>query len=266
MNPFTPPLTFAGLWFYFGTRGGRAFRALGCTFAVLVLVLAILDAKPYTLALAYPMLFAGGAVIVERLGGRAGRILKPVYVAVLLISGLLLAPLAMPILPPAAFGATYGSLSGTTNAAAAQSEQGVFPQPLGDRFGWNGMVKTVGKIYDELPAGERSRACIFTCNYDEASALDFLGGRRGLPPAISGHNTYYLWGPGGCTGEVLITVGLSREEVEVGYASVRRAATIACRYCMPEEDGALCTWPPGPKSRSKGCGPEPGTTSESGPV
>jgi hypothetical protein len=197
MNPFTPPLTFAGLWFYFGTRGGRAFRALGCTFAVLVLVLAILDAKPYTLALAYPMLFAGGAVIVERLGGRAGRILKPVYVAVLLISGLLLAPLAMPILPPAAFGATYGSLSGTTNAAAAQSEQGVFPQPLGDRFGWNGMVKTVGKIYDELPAGERSRACIFTCNYDEASALDFLGGRRGLPPAISGHNTYYLWGPGG---------------------------------------------------------------------
>jgi hypothetical protein len=154
----------------------------------------------------------------------------------------------MPILPPAAFGATYDSLSGTTNAAAAQSEQGVFPQPLGDRFGWNGMVKTVGKVYDELSAGERSRACIFTGNYGEASALDFLGGRRGLPPAISGHNTYYLWGPGGCTGEVLITVELSREEVEGGYASVRRAATIACRYCMPEEDGAPVYVATGPKA------------------
>jgi hypothetical protein len=146
------------------------------------------------------------------------------------------------------FFGSYGSLSGTTNAAAAQSEQGVFPQLLGDRFGWNGMVKTVGKVYDELPAGERSRACIFTGNYGEASAFDFLGGRRGLPPAISGHNTYYLWGPEGCTGEVLITVGLSREEVEGGYASVRRAATIACRYCMPEEDGAPVYVATGPKA------------------
>jgi hypothetical protein len=100
------------------------------------------------------------------------------------------------------------------------------------------MVQTVGKVYDELPARKRSRACIFTDNYGEASALNFLGEKRGLPPAISGHNTYYLWGPGGCTGEVLITVGLPREEVDGGYASVRRAATIACRFCVPEENGA----------------------------
>src|SRR5215203_5607919 len=237
MNPFTLPLTFAGLWFYLGTREGRPYRALGWAFVVLVIVLALLAAKPYALAPAYPLLFAGGATVFERYGGPAGVILKPLYVGFLLLSGVLLAPLAMPILPPAAFASTYGSLSGTTNAAAGQSEQGVFPQPLGDRFGWESMTRTVARVYEALPAKERSRACIFTSNYGEASAVNFLGERRSLPETISGHNTYYLWGPGRCTGEVLITVGLPRKEVEGGFARVRRAATIDCRYCMPEEDG-----------------------------
>jgi hypothetical protein len=44
-----------------------------------------------------------------------------------LVSGLLLAPLAMPILPPATFAATYGFLSGTGNAAAGQDAQGIYP-------------------------------------------------------------------------------------------------------------------------------------------
>jgi 4-amino-4-deoxy-L-arabinose transferase-like glycosyltransferase len=237
MNPFTLPLSFAGLWFYLGTREGRPYRALGWIFVILALVLAILAAKPYTLSPAYPTLFAGGAIVFARFGGRARRILRPLYVALLLLSGVLLAPLAMPILPPATFASTYGSLSGTGNAAAGQEAQGVFPQPLGDRFGWENMTKAVASAYDGLPARERSGACVFTSNYGEASALNFLGGHYGLPPAISGHNTYFLWGPDGCTGKALITVGVPREEVEQGYAAVERAATITCRYCMPEENG-----------------------------
>jgi hypothetical protein len=236
MNPLTLPLSFAGLYFYFGTQDGRPYRALGWTFVVLAFVLALLGAKPYSLAPAYPILFAGGAIIVERLGGRAGGLLKSAYVVVLLVSGLLLAPLAMPILPPATFAATYGFLSGTGDAAAGQEAQGIFPQPLGDRFGWDTMTRTVAGTYDGLPAEERARACIFTSNYGEASALNFLGERYGLPPAISGHNNYYLWGPGICTGEVMITVGLARGDVGQLYAGVERAATVTCRYCMPEEN------------------------------
>jgi hypothetical protein len=237
MNPLTLPLSVAGLYFYLGTREGRPYRALGWTFAILVVVLALLAAKPYTLSPAYPMIFAGGAIVFARFGGRAWRTLRPLYVALLLLSGALLAPLAMPVLPPAAFASTYGSLSGTGNAAAGQEAQGVFPQPLGDRFGWENMTKTVASAYDGLPARERSRACVFTSNYGEASALNFLGEERGLPPAISGHNTYYLWGPGRCTGEVMITVGVPRDQIERGYAVVERTATITCRYCMPEENG-----------------------------
>jgi hypothetical protein len=236
MNPLTVPLSLTGLYFYLSTQRGKPYRALGWTFVVLVFVLALLGAKPYFLAPAYPMLFAGGAIVVERISGRAGELVKWVYVGLLLISGLLLAPLAMPILPPATFATTYGFMSGAGNASAGQQTQGAFPQYLGDRFGWETMTQTVAKVYEELPSAERSQACIFTSNYGEASALNFLGERYDLPPAISGHNNYFLWGPGRCTGEVMITVGLSRDEVEQSYASVVRAATITCRYCMPEED------------------------------
>jgi len=237
MNPLTLPLSLAGLWFYFSTHGGKPYRTLGWTFVVLLALFTLLGAKAYFLSPTYPMLFAGGAVVVERLGGRVGRLLiKPVYVVLLLLSGLLLAPLAMPILPPATFANSYGFMSDTGNASAGQQGEGVFPQYLGDRFGWDTMTRTVAGVYDDLPAAELSRVCIFTANYGEASALNFLGDRYGLPPAISGHNSYYLWGPGACTGEVMITVGLSRGEVERGYAVVERATTNTCRYCVLEEE------------------------------
>jgi Dolichyl-phosphate-mannose-protein mannosyltransferase len=236
MNPLTLPLSLAGLWFYFGAQSGKPYRVLGWAFLVLLTLFTLLGAKAYFLSPAYPMLFAGGAVVVGRFGGRVGRIAKPFYAASLVLSGLLLAPLAMPILPPATFASTYGFMSDTGNASAGQEGAGVFPQPLGDRFGWVTMTRTVASVYDDLPAVERSRACVFTANYGEASALNFLGERHGLPPAISGHNSYYLWGPGGCTGEVMITVGLPRGEVERGYAAVERAATNTCRYCVLEEE------------------------------
>lgn len=239
MNPFTLPLSLLGLWFYFGTRGGRTYRTLGWAFLVLLSIFTVLGAKAYFLSPAYPMLYAGGAVLVEGLGGRVANLLKPVYAALLLVSGLLLAPLAMPILPPTVFAKYYGFMSDTGNASAGQEGEGVFPQPLGDRFGWNSMARTVASVHDDLPAKKRTRACVFTSNYGEASAINFLGGRYGLPPAISGHNNYYLWGPGECDGEVMITVGVPRGQVEQFYSGVRKAATNTCRYCvLEEEDGA----------------------------
>ena len=50
--------------------------------------------------------------------------------------------------------------------------------------------------YRSLPPEDRSRACVFGRNYGEAGAIDFFGARDGLPRAVSGHNSYYLWGPG----------------------------------------------------------------------
>jgi len=98
------------------------------------------------------------------------------------------------------------------------------------------MVATVARAYDELPAEERKRACILTGNYGEAGAVDFYGPKYGLPGAISGHNSYFIWGPGDCTGEVVISVGVPSETLRSVFGEVEQVDKVRCRYCMPDED------------------------------
>jgi len=153
----------------------------------------------------------------------------------------------MPILSPPTLIKTYGeSTLSSANSTGASGETGPLPQNLGDRLGWNTMVATLAQAYDTIPAGEKTQACIFTENYGEASAVNFLGRDLGLPEAISGHNSYYIWGPGSCTGKVLITVGYSLSSIKQAYANVTLLATISCEYCMSLENNQpvyLCTNP-----------------------
>lgn len=91
-------------------------------------------------------------------------------------------------------------------------------------------------VHERLPSEERSESCILTGNYGEAGAIDFFGAEYGLPGAISGHNNYYLWGPGGCTGDVVISVGVPLERLEAVFGAVERMDTVTCEYCMPDEN------------------------------
>jgi len=222
MNPIAVPLAAAGLIFYFRPTGAR-YRLLGWTFVFVYLVLTLLRTKAYFLAPAYPILFAAGAVVFERFKLRPRLAwIRPAYVALLALSGILLAPDVMPILPPATLARVYPAYS----------------QPLGDRFGWDSLTRTVEQVYAALPPAQRAQACVLTSNYGEAGALQQLAPPGRLPPVISGHNNYYLWGPGTCTGQVLILVGFSPSDlqgVHALYANLTLAATQRCQYCVAYE-------------------------------
>ena len=220
LNPLAVPLAAAGLVFYFRQSGAR-YRLLGWTFVFVYLVLTVLGTKPYFLAPAYPILFAAGAVVFERLRLRPWLAwLRPAYVALLALAGILIAPEVMPILPPATTMHMYGTLL------------------LADRFGWDSLTRTVEQVYAALPPQQRARACVLTSNYGEAGALQLLGRPGRLPPVISGHNNYYLWGLGRCSGQVLITVGYAPADIQraqARYAHVTLAATQRCQYCVAYE-------------------------------
>ena len=79
-------------------------------------------------------------------------------------------------------------------------------------------------------------AAIFTSNYGEAGAIDVLGRSAGLPFALSGHNNYWLWGPGAATGDVFIALTQSRQRLEARWEDVRQVGTIECQHCMPYEN------------------------------
>jgi len=94
------------------------------------------------------------------------------------------------------------------------------------------MVEAVARVYRSLPPDERAKAAIFCENYGEAAAVDFFGPRYGLPKAISGHQNYFLWGPRGYTGEVVILVGAGEEDARENFESVEVAATLDNPYAL----------------------------------
>jgi hypothetical protein len=238
MQPPTLPLWLAGLLYYLFSRDGRPYRALGWIYVMLFVLFMVQNARFYFLAPAYPMLFAAGAVVFERFLARRGwNWPKPAYVAVLAISGIVVAPITvLPVLPVETLARVTGSAGGDAGVQVETREVGQLPQNFADRFGWENLVATIAGAYEGLRPEERESACILTGNYGEAGAVDFFGPEYGLPGAISGHNSYFIWGPRGCSGEVVISVGVSSETLREVFGEVQQVDTVRCRYCMPDED------------------------------
>ncbi len=237
MSFLNVPIFLIGLYFYLKSSEGSQLRAFGLAYVLLCLFMTVLNMKPYYLAPIYPVLYAGGALVIERSSISRKRVFRwfgsRPYIACLAVIALLLSPIAMPILPPPTVINSYGV-----------GDYQVSPLP--DRFGWSGLVTNLSIAYDGLPASLRSQACIFTSNYGEASAVNFFGGTLGLPKAISGHNNYYVWGPGSCTGQVLITIGIPLSTMQRAYTNVTLLMTNECSFCISYERVLpvyLCTNP-----------------------
>jgi hypothetical protein len=152
----------------------------------------------------------------------------------------------MPVLPVETYIA-YASFLGQEPSTDEQKEVGKLPQFYADMFGWETMVKTIAGVYRKLTPEEQSRCVIFTGNYGEAGAIDFLGKKYNLPRAISGHNNYWIWGLGEKTAEVVIFFGgPDLETLRRLFKNVEIAATFTCNYCMPYENNTpvfLCKDP-----------------------
>jgi hypothetical protein len=230
-NPFTAPLWLAGLGSLLLASVMRPFRPLGWMYLVVLVVFMLQHAKPYYLSPAYPALLAAGAVAVERLQRRWLRAAVALW---LVIGGVVVGALAIPALSLP----TYLRVARQLGISAPQEERGhtaEMPQVLADRFGWENMTATIARVYRALPPAQRAHAAILGGNYGEAAAVDFFGPRFGLPKAISGHNNYWLWGPRGASGDVVISVGIPRADLERNFAAVEQAAIVVSPYALPGE-------------------------------
>jgi 4-amino-4-deoxy-L-arabinose transferase-like glycosyltransferase len=237
-QPLTLPVWLAGVWYFFSADRGR-YRALGWTYIVILAVFIVQGAKGYYLSPVYPMLFAaGGAQLDALLRAAAPRRTEAAYAALIAAGGLVTAPLALPLLPPQALFAYMNAFPIPTRVKAERHETGWMPQLFADRFGWHSMAATVAAVYNSMPQREKSSTAIFASNYGEAGAIDFFGPAMGLPHAVSGHNSYYLWGPPPDDPRTVIAIGEPRRVLSQVCAEVTQAAATHCEYCMPDENGA----------------------------
>jgi hypothetical protein len=235
MNPATLPLWLGGLVWLFGSRAGRRYYAIGTIYLVTLAEFIILHGKSYYLAPAYPMLLAAGGVAIERVFAMRLTWLKPALLAMILIAGALFAPVIVPILSPdklvGYMRAIHFEPPRTETAHTAS-----LPQIFADQFGWEQMVGSVAHVYHHLHPEDEKRAAIFCQNYGEAGAIDFFGPKLGLPPAISGHQNYFLWGPRDWTGDVVLVLDTDDEDERKLFASVQDLGQIVSSpWAMPFE-------------------------------
>jgi hypothetical protein len=233
LNPLNVLIWLPGLGFLLFHREAKQFRFLAFTYLAFLAVMMALHGKDYYLAPIYPMLFAAGAVFWEKFTELRPlfRRLRRTLPTVVIISGMVAAPFALPILSPEKFLA-YSKALGITPPRTETSMSGLLPQHFGDEFGWQEMVATVAGVYHALPPEQQTKTAILGGNYGEAGAIDFFGPRYGLPKAISAHQNYYYWGPREYTGESVILLGWRLKDAQYWCGTVEKGPENAPYYGM----------------------------------
>jgi 4-amino-4-deoxy-L-arabinose transferase-like glycosyltransferase len=227
----------AGLRFLWRS-GVPLWRALVWAYGLLFVIFALTTGgKAYYLVGAYVYLLAAGAVAIDGwLAARPGR-LRALLVGTG-ITTLVALPVVLPVLPATDAGYTY-----KLNSVPAES------------IGWPQLVATVHGVWTSLPPARQASAVIFASNYGEASAINLLGQGSGLPQAVSGHNTYWWWGPGNPDATTVVAVmpgPAGGGDGNVAYlrqffTSVRAVATLSNPYDVTNQEFHghvyLCTGP-----------------------
>lgn len=219
------PLWIAGLYFYLFSPQGKRFRALGWMYLVPLLLFVAAKGRGYYLAAAYPMLYAGGSVWGERWLASLHRswaaVVRVLAWAALLADVVLISAIVLPVTP--------------VNSAwwkFAVDKNG----DLREEIGWPELAQTVAQIRDSLPAADRERLGILAGNYGEAGAINLYGPRYGLPPVISGTNSFWARGYGDPPPETLIVLGLSRRYVDANFSDCELAAHTWNPYGVENEE------------------------------
>ncbi|MGH7682179.1 MAG: glycosyltransferase family 39 protein, partial [Candidatus Eiseniibacteriota bacterium] len=238
LNVGSAPIWIAGLLFgLFSRESGRGRILSWMYLSVLVLLMVQGTSRASYLAPAYCGLFAMGAVAIERASAEGRRTwLRPATAVLTVAFGIVALPMALPLLPVGTF-VRYQAALGMSPRTDERQQMGVLPQGYADMFGWEELTALVAKAYARLSPEERAHCRVFGQNYGEAGAIDVLGRRLGLPHAISGHNSYWYWGPGPGDWDVLIIIGGDRQDNAQFFEQIEIVGQTDSPWSMPYERG-----------------------------
>jgi len=230
VNFMIAPLWIAGIVAPFVSARLSAFRFVSIAFLFMAVFILTTHGKSYYLAGAYPAIIALGAAACTGLP----RLLVAFWAALIAVNGALSLPLVLPVLPPARLQAMMNNMHPRPRPLEAAGIGAPLMQMFSDEFGWRELADDVERYYAALPPVDRAKAAIFGSNYGEAAAVDVYA--RGLPPALSGNNNYYIWGPRGYDGSVVLAIDGDPAQWSRICQSVRVLGTFGTSpYAMPYE-------------------------------
>jgi 4-amino-4-deoxy-L-arabinose transferase-like glycosyltransferase len=223
------PLLIAGFVRLWRTPEVR-FIAVAATL-IAIYVLAWVPGKPYYAEGVLPAVLAAGAVAAERWTARTRwpRAWRGVVLAVPVVGMAVLLPYTLPILPVADLHAQH-----------------VANSTLGDTVGWPQLTRAVAAQDADLVRAGQPPTSVFTGYYGEAAALDVLGSAYHLPPVLSGHNAYWMWGPGSASDHTVLVVD-ALGQLKPYFASCRLLTTYHAPYGVQNDwtdlQIGVCTGP-----------------------
>jgi hypothetical protein len=226
------PIAVAGfveLW----RRPELRFLAVAATL-ILAYVLAWVPGKVYYFDGMAPAVLAAGSAAAERWIARARRpgLRLAIVAAAPLVGLLVILADILPVVPVA----DVHSLP-----SAAQHDSG-----LGDTVGWPQLTSAVAAQDADLVRAGQPPTSIFTGWYGEAAALDVLGSGDHLPPVLSGHNAYWMWGPGQASDRTVLVVD-ALGPLRPYFASCKLLTTYSAPYRVQNDwtgiPIGLCTGP-----------------------
>ena len=233
LHPLTAPIWIAGVIGLLLSRRLKDFRLFGWSYLISLAAFIVLKGKNYYLAPIYPVLFAAGAVVIESGVERTRQAwLKPAMIVVLLAGGAWFAPLVVPVLSIDHFISYMNYLPFKPPRSEHSHEHAVLPQHYGDQFGWEELAAMTAQAWARVAPEHRGDCAIFGQNYGQAGAIDFFGPRYGLPMAISGHQTYYLWGPRNYSGNCMIVLDDKKERLTELFEQVEYVGTSDNQYAL----------------------------------
>ncbi|HEX8005488.1 MAG TPA: hypothetical protein VF482_03575, partial [Trebonia sp.] len=166
-------------------------RFLGVAVTIVVIyVLAWVPGKVYYTDGMLPVVLAAGAVPAGEWLTRARHHVRRRWLVVAGAAlGVVITVLAtLPVVPLASLHETSASTTVT------------------DTVGWPQLTADVAAQDRALTRAGAPPAAIYTGAYAEAGALDTYGGHDRLPPVISAHNTFWMWGPGNASDRTVLVV------------------------------------------------------------
>ena len=235
-NPLTILIWLPGIIFFFFKKDSRKFRAPGFIWLTTFLILLINGhSKGEYISVAYQILFAGGAVMIEQWSTMQNHGWTKYSIAVpVIITGILLSPFARPLLSPESF-IQYQSAIGL-EPPSNEGHETIFPQFYSDMFGWEELAKKVSKVYQSLPIEEQDRTLVYCSNYGKAASIEYYSKKYPLPKVICPHNSYWYWWPTDKKYSTIIILGGEIEDHLESLNEVFEAEFHKSKYAMPYEN------------------------------
>lgn len=215
----------------------RRYHVLGWVAVTAFVVFVLMHGKSYYFGPMHPVLFAAGALALERISKpRVRAALEWSAATLIVLWGYGAVPFGLPIVPPEPMARLSASMGTTSAVRTNWGEYLPLPQDYADMLGWRQQAEAVARAYRSLTPEEQARVVLYGSNYGEAGALDFYGRELGLPPVISVAGSFYLFGPTERRAHTWIILGIEPDDIRtVGCESIDLVERVTNRWGVPEE-------------------------------